>query len=195
MKNKQLLYTKALLRVLRERMEDLEDRNLLKQNVFYGVRDFNLNEDVRDPNQLADDFKFASILKQTMSGLTPREFMNLFPVTKIYDGEKFGMKDYYSTMEYVNTLDQDKPIGDNITVLIMEYLNKDIIRFAVNFMTLSNKIRRSEGYLDVFEEFMASEGHDTPNTFEDGKGNVMYVRQGKPEIIKGSKPSYLNLVK
>jgi hypothetical protein len=58
-----------------------------------------------------------------MSQLTPREFMNIFPIDKTYDGERFECKDYFYTIKIVRALDQDAPIGDKLDDLLWEYMN------------------------------------------------------------------------
>jgi hypothetical protein len=37
--------------------------------------------------------------QEQMGLLTPKEFMTVFPIKKEYDGHRYGIKDYHSTME------------------------------------------------------------------------------------------------
>lgn len=73
-------------------------------------------------------------------------------------------------------------------------MNRDIHDFFVKSVINLSDLRQYEGHLNMFEEFMASQGMDTPNTFKDNKGKVMYVKDGKPQAI-GFKTNKLELVK
>ena len=74
-------------------------------------------------------------------------------------------------------------------------MNRDIMDFAVQGMVAMSAIRRFDGHLDLMEEFMAQQGMDTENTFKNGKGEVMYVRHGKPIKLKLNKKQHLHIVK
>ncbi len=39
------------------------------------------------------------LAKEQMGQLTPKEFRTVFPIKKEYDGHRYGIKDYHSTME------------------------------------------------------------------------------------------------
>ncbi len=56
-------------------------------------------------------------------------------------------------------------------------------------------LRRAEGHLDMMEEFMASQGMETPNTFKNSKGEAMYIRHGKPEKIHVTESNHLKVMK
>src|SRR5690625_1117155 len=89
-------------------------------------------------------FHLTNSIQQIMSQLTPKEFMNIFPITKDYKGYKWDIKDYYSTMEYVNKLDQSRPIGEEIDKFLREYMNEEINRFSIAILRLmSSKIGRA----------------------------------------------------
>lgn len=107
------------------------------------------------------------------------------------------MKDYYSTLEAIEELglQQNELIGDKLEDLLLDYMNDDIREFEVKSLTTISKIRRFEGHLHLFEEFMAANGHDTQNTFKNSKGQAFYVRNGIPEKIKMLNKSHLQVVK
>lgn len=192
--NKYPLYLKAFNeKVICSLKEDVIDDNF-KQVIFYGVKVVNGIQEAKTYDDELAIFQIISVLKDLIKQLTPNEFMNIFPVEKDFKGYKYEMKDYYSSMEYVNTLDLNKPIGDNTLMLLAEYMNKDIHRFFVKSVISLSDLRQHEGHIDMFEEFMASQGMETPNTFKNAKGEAMYVRNGKPEAI-GFKTNKLELVK
>lgn len=168
-------------------LDKIDDK--FKQTIFLGVKTINTC-----PNEYSSEmFDIILTITLLMERITPREFMNIFPVKKDFDGYKYEIKDYYSTMEYVNEMNWNNPIGGSITELLWEYMNKDIHQFKSIEFSCLNKLRKQQGNLDIMEEFMASEGYSTPNTFKDNRGNTLYVRDGKPQQI--NKNTKLELIK
>lgn len=98
-----------------------------------------------------------------VSCLTPRELMQMFPVTKDYDGEKYQSKDYFSTMEMVNKHGIDKPIGDTFNFL-WDYMNPVTNCFLVNCMTALEQVHVENGGTAFFEELGLETFHE-----EDGE--------------------------
>ena len=89
-------------------------RDNLKRAVFYAVKYFSLERidrrhstEPRTLGQVNTDFNFLESVKMLMRQLTPREMMSMFPIEKEYDGEKFGCKDYFYTMEKLKDFDLD----------------------------------------------------------------------------------------
>lgn len=192
--NKYLLYLNAFNRkIINDFQEDVKDDHF-KQVIFYGVKLINEMPKAKTYDDELAIFQTISALKDLIKQLTPIEFMNMFPVEKDFKGYKYGMKDYYSSMEYVNTLDLNKPLGDNVLMLLGEYMNRDTHRFFVKSVINLSHLRQYDGHLDMFEEFMAAQGMETPNTFKNNKGEAMYIRNGKPQAI-GFKTNKLELVK
>ena len=174
-------------------------RKNLPEIVFYGVKTANTFPKPTDKKQAEKQFRFIYELKRIMPFLTFREFMTLFPIEGEYDGDKWGVKDCYSTLEAIKELklQPDEEIGEPILEILTEYMNTDIIRFNVKAVTVLSAWRRFNGHLDLFEEFMASQGMETDNTFKNSQGEAMYVRNGKPVKVEINKPqhSHLKLVK
>lgn len=191
--NKYLLYLNAFNRKITNDFQENVKDNHFKQVIFYGVKLVNEIPKVKTYDDELAIFQTISALKDLIKQLTPNEFMNMFPVEKDFKGYKYEMKDYYSSMEYVNTLDLNKPIGDNTLMLLGEYMNRDIHRFFVKSVISLSNLRQYEGHLSLMEEFIAADGHDTPNTFKNTKGEAMYVRNGKPTLVE--KTNKLELVK
>lgn len=157
---------------------------------WYGVKTA-ISHPVTESKQEAENlFKFISHIKYFISILTLKEFMQLFPIEKKYDGEKWGVKDYYSTLAYIQEsgIEKDHVLGDKALELIAEYQNVDIFELYVKSVVVMGAIRRYEGDLDLLEEFQAACGEETTNTFKNSKGQVYYVKNGKPQKIKRINP-------
>ncbi len=189
------LYLRAFAKVLKESIaSESEERTMKLKIVFYGVKTMIHQPESESYEEAMGRFQTISAIKQVISELTLNEFMNLFPIKKDFKGYKYEIKDYFSTIEYVNTLDPNEPIGENALMLLGEYWNDDINDFFVESVTSLSDLRQYEGHISMFEEFMASQGMDTPNTFKNTKGEAMYVRNGKPQAV-GFKTKKLELVK
>lgn len=135
---------------------------------------------------LQDKLSGMLMLTDMMAELTPVEFMQLFPIPKEYDGEKYGMKDYFSTMEYVRKHPANRTIGkENILDFLMEYYNVDIMEFEVRMLSVISDIRKLDGEMGVMEEFLSENGIPSYSYFE--KEGIMINRQ-TGEVTKVSKP-------
>lgn len=135
---------------------------------------------------LQDKLSGMLMLTDMMAELTPTEFMQLFPILKEYDGEKWGMKDYFSTMEYVRRFHMNRPIGkEYILDFLMEYYNEDIMKFEVRMLSVISDIRKLKGDMGVIEEFLSENGIPS-YSFHEKEGIMINRRTG--EVIKVSKP-------
>lgn len=190
------IYLNAYIREIDVAMQEKTDkRKNISKIVFYGVKTVNTLPKPLDKKQAENQFATISALKGLMSSLTLQEFMTIFPIEKKYDGHKWGVKDYYSTIEAIKELklQPDDEIGEHIMELLMEYMNWDILLFEVESMSVLSALRHFDGHLDLFEEFMASQGMETENTFKNSKGEAMYVRNGKTIKIETNKRQHTHL--
>ena len=82
--------------------------------------------------------------------LTLRNFMTTFPVDKEYDGERWGEKDYFYTMDVLKKMDLDKPIGRNeLSELLWDYMNADLRHAYIEFTDAMSEIYRSLSTLSL----------------------------------------------
>jgi len=86
-----------------------------------------------------------SITILNRSSLTPREFVNQFPITKEYHGAKYGAKDYFYSIKMMKALTQDKPLGHDILNLLYKYPNFHITEFAIKLKTNICRLKRFDG--------------------------------------------------
>lgn len=198
-----LLYVRALKRLYGKHMEMtfecLEgNTELTQQLVFLNVKMFsNLSNSLihdMDRKMAADSLREYFKTVGMIALLTPRQFMQVFPVAKDYDGEKYEMKDYFFTMEEIEKIGTDNVIGeDRVDLFLMEYWNKDIVNFLVNGMTIVDRNRAFDGLPGMMEEFMAEKGVQSYTYYEeegimvDSFGKVLKVEKPKrrrPKYIK-----------
>lgn len=203
--NKHELYFQAYCNTLKIYSE-VYDKNpscdfkpIIKKLIVYGVKVVNAKLDLEcvTKEEAEKEFEFACIIKQLMGSLTPKEFMNLFPIAKDYKGHKYSVKDYFYTKNYINTLNQDKPIGDEMLHFLWDYHNWEITDFAINTMEYISNLRRLEGQPSLMEEFADTVGIKTYTMHTDDKGNQFLFdkESGKTTKLTKPKPRYLKLLK
>ncbi|OZV12305.1 hypothetical protein CIW83_09405 [Tissierella sp. P1] len=191
-------YFKSLLAVLEEENKVSEH---IKKTIFYGVKAIitrpRLEYITRE--EVTHRFQTINIIQDCIGLLTPKEFMNIFPIAKEYDGYKWEMKDYFYTINYINTLDSNVPIGtgDKILDFLWKYYNRDILMFCVESMICASDLRKLEGYSSLLEEWATENGIKTYVMHTDSKGNQFLLDKETGTTTKVSKPrpKHLKIVK
>lgn len=198
-----LLYAEALARLYEKHLdEELEGSTVLTQQiVFLNVKTFSflpaamIDEMSRKRAEelLREYFKAIDLI----STLTPRQFMQVFPVAKDYDGEKYETKDYFFAMEQIGKIGMDNVIGEErIDLFLMEYWNKSITHFLVNGTVIMDRIRSFDGLPSMMAQFMADQGisghayYEEEGVMVDGDGKVMKVQKPKRRV-----PKYIRVLK
>lgn len=184
-------YERAIIRMIKDDFYCLEDRDKMKKYIFLNVKKFVAERHDKKKyayKQLKNRLQFMFNLTDLMGRLTPVEFMQMFPIPKEYDGEKYSVKDYFSTMEEVSKYPQDKPIGDKITEFLMEYYNRDIMEFEVVKLCTISEIRRKQGQLGLMEQFAEDNGLRFQAFYQDGNEMVDSETGERFEIVKPKNP-------
>ncbi len=195
------LYIKAFSNALIEFGDDegkgTATTTAIKRLALYGVKAINssIKEDRILRSDIESRFEFISIVKNIMSLLTPAEFMNAFPVMKDYKGHKYGMKDYFYTRDYINTLEHDKPIGSNILEFLWRYQNKEVLSFTLESVSCISELRRLQGYPSLAEEFAGEMGMKTYKMYTDDKGQDYLLDKETGRTRKCMEKRHLHLVK
>lgn len=134
-------------------------KQFLYFNIKFIAQNFDFNREY-SANEIECWFLLIEGIGNMIGCLTPREFMQIFPVEKDYDGEKHQCKDYFYTMEYINQLDKDVPIGsDNVSEFLFEYQNRDINHYMCTWMGIINRMHKAHGGKDITEEFFEENGY------------------------------------
>lgn len=206
--NYRKMYSKAFVNALKSALKATEGVNefqfcdlsldLRKKIVLYGVKNINAtNLKILDHELLVGTFNTISMINSVMGTFTPREFQTVFPITKEYDGERFGMKDYFYAKKFIGEFGMDKVIGEEMMQFHMDYHNWEITRFAVQAMCVMSDIRRAEGRKGIAEEFFEDQGVPTYSVTEDDKGKQFLTNNQTGETQKFTKPipRYLKVIK
>ena len=170
----------------------------VKKLIVYGVKIVNAKpkSEYIEIKEAEHDFQFATVITDLMRTLTPKEFMNLYPITKTYDGDKYECKDYFYTINYIKGLNQEQPIGKEIIKFLWEYQNWEINFFNVACMGYMDNIRRLEGKSSFVEEFADIMGFKSYNMHTDDKGNEFLFdkKTGKTTKLNKNRPKYLKVM-
>ena len=146
-------------------LKAIENQNL-KNTVYWGIR--HIKEFTENSPQ------YPAALMYLIEKLTYREFMNIFPIEKSYDGDKWECKDYFSTMDYLKDKNLDDVIGENAFDLIWEYWNDDVIEFGVEYMVFLSRERRKQTGKGIAEEYFEDKGVEMFTMYDvDGKKFLM----------------------
>lgn len=198
------LYMKAFGRkvaVIYDGSELKQYRDNLKRAVFYAVKYFGLERigrrhcsEPRTLEQIKTDFNLLECVKMLMGQLTPREMMSMFPIEKEYDGEKFGCKDYFFTVEKLKDFDLDKPLGEEgLEDFLWCYWNDDLFAFDVFSMSIISNMCKDQTGEGIMEKWLKDQGIGT-YTMNQELGIIKDNQTGEIHNLS-KRPSHLKIVK
>lgn len=176
-------------------MGQLENREILKQMIFYGVKYINSSQSdkPRTYEWLECEIYLITFLISAIGLLTPAELLTIFPLEKQYDGAKYETKDYFYSMKTIREIGLNNVIGDKADKLLWDYCNWDIDNFVVNMMCFLSDIRQLEGETSVMEEFSELLGLTIYTLFKGTNGHeyLQNTTTGQIQRLIKQKPRYL----
>ena len=85
--------------------------------------------------------------------LTPRQFEQIFPIKKYFKGYKYGERDYFSVVNWIDEyIGQDNKIPNGIEFLF-KYRNDVADEAAINAMMIIYKFHRRQNGKGLIEAF------------------------------------------
>ncbi|EHD4919980.1 hypothetical protein JQ662_000222 [Listeria monocytogenes] len=151
------------------RSYDNLDKEASKRYVFHAIKFIGLlkkgtSKSRKLPNVLEDEYDFIiqviKEVKEMISRMTPREFMNLFPIEKDFKGHKYETKDYFYTKDMIASIGENNLIGSSVDEFLWDYVNWEI-RFyllaSMNVIDTFLHVMNKKGFTDVFLEKTALE--------------------------------------
>lgn len=124
--------------------------------------------------------------------LTLRNFVNIFPIDKTYDGSKWECKDYFSTMDVLSQMNLDEPIGrDELSELLWDYDNEDLRHAYIEFTTAMSAIYRAQTGMGIMEQWCEEHGVGT-YTMDKEMGIMRDDQTG--DTVKMKKGSHIHIV-
>ncbi|MDR4997873.1 hypothetical protein [Brevibacillus parabrevis] len=176
----------------------LDNDKALERAIFYGVKYMGRAGESTTIEELGRRFSISEALMALIAMVTPRRFVEIFPINKEYDGERWGLKDYFYTVEMITKHGWDKPIGESSEGafgFLWDYQNWDINLFLVNHMSLVSEMARSQGQPGPMEQWAAENGIQiyTLNTTPDGK-QYLLDSNGRSTPVRKKRPRHLRLM-
>jgi len=172
--------------MLRETLREIKTHDDLKRRVSMEIR--LLPQLIKNPD-LSDSAEIISDVECDIGRLTPRELAQLFPAEKRYDGEKYQCKDYFTSAEYLNSL-EDKPLGtDGVLNFLWDYQNRQLTEFSLLIMKAIDNDRKRQGKPSMGEEFAKEMGIPIYTKTTDADGNpVLMDEDGNTIPLDGKEP-------
>src|SRR5699024_1205083 len=148
-------------KLLEKHLEDEFEFDKHKKIIFWRVKTLGHgNQEYSNKENAEERLSLYRFVSDLIDRITPRQLINIFPITKDYDGHKYEMKDYFYAMDKCKEYGLDKPIGDSFDFL-WDYCNRDIGSFVVNYLsTLSDVTKRTTGQ-GLMETYLAEAGIPT----------------------------------
>ena len=187
------IYTRMYLNHFSRQLNNLTQltKDQTTKAIYWGVRGvplmFNslLNKDLskNDKNKTLNGLISAVLLVEELIGtLTPNELITIFPIEKRYNSNKYEVNDYYTTIGALKKIGMDTAIGDNVTMLMCEYLNEYLCIFTMTKICILSALRRiqNNNNSSIIYELMTS-----PN----GKEFLYDTHNYITYITKNRKPS------
>lgn len=178
---------------------DIENKSTLKRLAYYGVKVINeifkTKENI-EYERLLKLFEFSEVVKVIMSLLTPNELITVFPIEKRFDGDKYGIKDYFYTMKELKNIGINKIIANKIEDLLWNYENIELRKFSVNSISILSDINKMETGESIMERWAKENNIDTYRLYEDKTTNKKYLydQRGNEITIKNKIPRYLKVI-
>lgn len=135
-------------------------REGIKRAVYAGVRFYNLHDYNGSETNPFKRYETWTVVIDLISLLTPVELIEMFPINKVYDGDRWEVKDYFYTMGEINKLSLKKPLGNAAIDLLMDYENEHLRTFVVNGMCVISGMARFKTGPSLIDQFVRKTKHE-----------------------------------
>lgn len=194
-------YLRAYIRTRTEKQKQIldGDSSAIAQLVLYGVkyvaayREF-VDKPFKDLHEVEFQFALHDEILSYMEKLTYRQFVNLFPIEKRYDGEKYMCKDYFYIMDRLKEVDMDGQICEGIYKLLWDYTHVEVSWFMLGLFSTASDLRKVNGEKGIMEEWI-DENNIPSYTINEKEGYIIDNQTNEVMPYKKPKPDYLKLVK
>ncbi|MBC1524465.1 hypothetical protein [Listeria booriae] len=166
---------------------DASKKYLKDHFLFYAIKYLGkLSLKNRTESELKSLFELCQIVRAHIGVMTPREFATFFPIDKTYDGAKWGNKDYFHTMKYINGIGgMDTVIGKRDLEFIYEYDNWDVRFFTLTSLAIISEIQEELGGKSLIEELADDLNLEIFTEHDFGTGVVHLIGdKGTTHILK-----------
>lgn len=138
-------------------LETNVSQDILKKAAYAAVQFINLSceDDDYVAEKTQEVYDWIQMALQYLGALTLENLVQIFPITKNYDGPKWCCKDYFSTMADLQKYDWKQPIGaDNVYKFLWDYHNDDLGEFTVHYTSIISAMYREQTGKSMVEQFL-----------------------------------------
>lgn len=141
-----------------------------------------------------NSFNLIDALFGTIGRIKLKNLIKIFPIDKEYDGDKWGCKDYFYTMNVLKEKGLDNAVGrDGVFDLMWDYENRDLREVTVFFMSCMSAMYKQQTGVGIAEKFCDDNGIGT-YTMDRENGLLIDNQSGKIAKIN-NKSSFMQIVK
>jgi hypothetical protein len=139
------------------------DMDLIRKSVWAAMEYIaHLPKKNLDNNHVAYSKVLSKLICDFIGKFTPREFMEMFPVDKRYNGKKCNCKDYFTTIEMLKKYPSYRPIRDNgkdaAWEFMCDYQNLLVRRFMAQILYILLKGWKRQHNERIFMKFCRDNG-------------------------------------
>lgn len=125
-------------------------KNELKQLIFDEI--MTNASDIKNKS-LKNRQTYAITFCDLVQKFTPREFTEIIPIRKDFNGYKNSTKDYFTTVKFINEIGWDNRIPNGFEFL-MNYYQLDVLVFVVGLMGIVSDSKQRQTGKSIIQEFL-----------------------------------------
>lgn len=139
-------------------------------------------------------FKLIDALFGIISRIKLKNLIQIFPIDKEYDGDKWGCKDYFFTMDVLRERGLDNAVGrDGVIDLLWDYENRELRKVTVFYMSCMSAMYQRQTGVSFMDKFCEDNNIDS---YSVDRENGIIVNNQTGKIAKlSNKPSFMQIVK
>lgn len=186
-------------------IDDWSQDELMKV-ALCGVKYINYAIDIDSANHRLDNtyqtpfevkqnaFNLIDALFGTIGRIKLKNLIKIFPIDKDYDGDKWGCKDYFFTMDVLREKGLDNAVGhDGVFDLMWDYENRELRKLTVFYMSCMSAMYQRQTGVSFMDKFCEDNNIDSYSVDHE---NSIIVNNQTGKIAKlSNKPSFMQIVK
>lgn len=186
-------------------LDDWSQDELMKV-ALCGVKYINYVADIERENQRLDSsyntpfavkeagFNMIDVLFGIIGRIKLKNLIKIFPIDKEYDGDKWGCKDYFFTMDVLKEKGLDNAVGrDDVFDLMWDYENRELRELTVFYMSCMSAMYQCQTGVTFMDKFCEDNNIDSYSV--DRENGIIVNNQTGKFAKLSNKPSFMQIVK
>ena len=191
-----------------EKYKSLDDwsQDELMKVALCGVKYIKCVADIERENQRLDashntpfavkenSFNLIDVLFGIIGRIKLNNLIKIFPIDKEYDGDKWGCKDYFFTMDVLKEKGLDNAVGrDGVFDLMWDYENRELRELTVFYMSCMSAMYQRQTGMTFMDKFC--EDNNICSYSVDRENGIIVDNQTGKIAKLSNKPSFMQVVK